>query len=176
MKKLFMIGMLSMLVLQMSCKEKQEGDVYLYLTQEQKDFITTVRAGDTAIWESDGGIKDTAIVQPLVYRRYLMENHKDTNPKVYAEEASYTYKIVGTNKLRPLGSMSVFTSESDNSLLTTARYGNIATGVFPNKKFGGVDYTNVYWFLSATVTDTIFWSSQGFLGYDYAGVRVEKIK
>jgi hypothetical protein len=163
-----------LLVVMVSCVPQKE-DINLYLSAEQLKFITTAHAGDTVIWEQDGGLRDTGIVQPLVVRRYLEDS--DGNPNVYDESAMYSYAIVGSNKFIKYPIISVQTNGADNSLLkTTAHGGGGADGVFLHRTFGGVDYSNVFWGVLKGTTDTTFWSAQGYLGDIYSGVRVQRVK
>ena len=174
MKNVIVISLLSFVVF--SCKPKQEDDVYLYLTQEQKAFITTVHAGDTAIWKSDGGLKDTGIIKPIVYQRRFRKEYD--NPKISIEDVSYDYRFVGIKKLYTDHTISVQTLPNSANLLqeTALCDGSVTRGIIPSKLFGGVAYSNVFWTTYTNGTDTVFWNSKGFLGAYHSGVRIEKIR
>ncbi len=172
------LGVLFLYVFSTSCKENKD-DVYLYLTLEQKAFILGARTGDTAIWESDGGIRDTGVVGAINYGQYVVEEPRNA-PKKIGESAGYTYKIIGTNKLEPLLStisIRVYAHPHYNTLKYVARYNfHLTTGVSLTRHFGGVPYSPVYWWVYGNGVDTVFFNQKGFLGYYKAGVRVEKVK
>lgn len=184
MKKLLILSSLLLLIAQLSCKNmKKQDDVYFYLTEEQKIFINAAKTGDTAIWETDTGVKDTGIVQPVVYDTYVIEQPRNGG-KTIGERAYYLYHFVGTKKTKMVadgigviaGSNSlnyilVSVSKANGSIIKTAETkGNLAT-----KKLNTIDYTNVYYcaFLSS---DTLYFNNKGYLGHKYNGENSYKIK
>ncbi len=179
--KRLLTGLLGLLLAQISCSScKKEEDVYLYLTLEQKAFILGARTGDTVVWENSGGLKDTAVVEPLRYERFLFERSDESDPKVYGERAEYTYRVIGVNKFMganlPTIEVETYKRYSNPLMQATNCYGHVAQGIILNRVIGGVNYHNIFWTTFRGGTDTVFWNNKGFLGEYWLGDRINKIR
>jgi hypothetical protein len=78
-----------------SCANSKK-DTYYNISDDQKQFISNVHAGDTVMWKSSLGYIDTAIIQQLVYQNFLVTSQNDGND--YGQRAYYEYKFVGVKK------------------------------------------------------------------------------
>jgi|GEM_PF-4861553 len=147
---------------------KDNRDVHFYLTQEQKDFINTVHAGDTAVWESSLGYKDSAIIQPVVYQEFITDYKNGGN--TYQQRGYYEHKFLGVHKSFVPQGISVIANSSYKLLGTSLLWDidefttSYADGMFASRVIGGVLYKNVYWAHGLFDTkDTVFWSNKGYL-------------
>jgi hypothetical protein len=159
----------------LACQKKKE-DVYLYLTQEQKDYINNVKEGDTAVWLSSTGLKDTAVVNSFIHERIFSSSYE--NPKINIEMISYSYKICGKNKLSLNPQIGVQTLINEpNTIERSFLYGGIETkGIINKRMFGGIYYDRVFWTTFRDGSDTVFWNAKGFLGKSTSEVVIEKIR
>ena len=169
-----------------SCRgfyDQHDSDIYYHLSDAQLTFINTPKTGDTCIWESSLGLRDTGIVQPVVIGKFTI--HSQHNGSTYGEKASYLYKFVG-NKKTYVADLVTLTSNSPNLGLNlwvdTFPYNYGMSGMIPYKKIGNQYYVNVYYCLyylqtrTNVSTDSAFCNSTGFLGYKTANEIVVKIR
>ena len=161
-----------------ACPNKKEEDKYYHLSDAQKQFINAIKTGDTVIWQSSLGYKDTAIIQPVVTETYLIKADKGN---VYGERAYYKHKFIGNRKSSVSDGVVVFQGESTSIpplILLSTLWDDKASfkfeGYILSKKIGGVVCQNVYW--SPSNSDTAYISDKGYLGYKIGGEVLSKIK
>jgi len=162
-----------------SCSKK-EVDLYYPLTKEQSDFIKTAHTGDTLIWENETGVKDTAVVQPIVYDSYVIDWGGSGHERIIGQRAYYLYRFLSAKKTRAADGIGVLAGDSIYTLVYQGEGKTMQqkkTKIsLTEKEINGVIYPDVYCYPSFTNGDSLFFNRTGYLGHSFEGESLHRIK
>jgi hypothetical protein len=175
MKQLLFATIIFSQIFLLSCTDRKTT---YHLTDEQKAMLQLINPGDIVLWESNTGVRDTAVVLPFIYDEAMLRSPGSFDNGDWAEQITVNYMMIGKNKLGPVPSIRI-TADSHHNLIpnTFTCGGYICDGTFANKKIGNRSYPLVFWRLDGNPNDTIFWNVQGYLGYNKSdGSSANKIR
>jgi len=156
--------------------QQQKMDEHIKLSNSQKTFINEALTGDTVVWESNLGYKDSAIILPVQYDEYI--EHYNKSGDTFIERAYYYYQFIGTKHSSYVADgvgVSALRNNTTGVATIWRTTGNIfssdALGLFASHKIGSKTYYNVYYY-----PDSTFINYLGYLGYKKGGEIYTKIK
>gem|GEM_PF-3900704 len=175
MKKLFISPFIVLLFLLVSCDDRKTT---YHLTEYQKSILSLIHPGDVVIWESNTGIKDTAIVMEFIYDEAVINQPGSFDKGTWGERITVNYAIFGKNKLGCTIPVIRITADGRDNLIenTFTCGGYRSDSIAVNKKIGDKKYSYVFWRLDGSLHDTIFWNPQGYLGSIRPNATIKKIR
>ena len=174
MKQLLFTAIIFSHIFLLSCTDRKTT---YHLTDEQKKMLSLINPGDIVLWESNTGIRDTAMVLEFIYDEAMIKMPGSFDNGTWGEQITVNYKVIGKNKLGPMPSIRV-TADGDGNLIknTFTCGGYKCDSAVLNKKIRGKNYPIVFWRCDGSPNDTIFWNPQGYLGYIKPDALVNKIR